>query len=114
MVSGGLLKVVEDAENDKAVLMISESSGIGKGESSALCLFLNKNADAIISDDRAFLSVLEVNGVPFLTPTVLIVAAVDSKIIGKQEGTAAIEKLNADRIIRYEDYLEAKQELEGR
>lgn len=42
--------------------------GLGKGEASSLAIYKKKKRSAIITDDRKFLSVLEEQNIPFISP----------------------------------------------
>ncbi len=67
--------------------------GLGEGERSALMLFKQVKASAIISDDRRFLSILEEENIPFMIPTECIVALVKTKRLTVREGIEALAKI---------------------
>ncbi|MBI3587728.1 hypothetical protein HY095_00885 [Candidatus Micrarchaeota archaeon] len=70
-----------------------ESGELGTGELTALSLFARIGADAIASDDRKFLSKLERDGIPFVTPTQLLVALWKSGKISRKSAARGLEGL---------------------
>ncbi|MCZ7384577.1 MAG: hypothetical protein O8C63_07495 [Candidatus Methanoperedens sp.] len=101
---------VEKAKNNKQAQQILKYSGVGKGEASSLHLFFNTNARAIISDDRAFLNLLEQNNIPFITPATLIIRMVELKLLSKEEAMGALNKLKP--YVSKNNYNNAKANLE--
>ncbi len=81
--------------------------GLGKGELSSLALFKQIKADAIISDDRRFLTTLEMQDIPFITPTQVIVTL--SKKVGKKETVAALDRIKP--FVTKESYQDALSAL---
>lgn len=106
---------IESLVKDKkiAVRTTSENKleGLGAGECSALTLFKEIKADAIISDDRKFLSLLEHELVPYIIVTDFIVFLVIKKAVAKEEGLSALDKIRF--LIREENYQAAKMKIEG-
>lgn len=84
--------------------------GLGKGELSTLALFTQVKADAIISDDKKFLSVLEERQIPFIIPTELIAALVHK--IGKKEAIEALRRIKP--FVSEENYESASEALGGK
>ena len=93
----GLIKkgkiMVKNIENNKKASNILKGSSLGRGETSSLHLYFNLNAEAIISDDRAFLSVLQQNNVAFITPADLIVRSFELKMLSKDESLNALDMI---------------------
>lgn len=83
----GLLKVMPAARMDSA------ETTLGKGELSAAALFRQIGGEAIVSDDKKFLDFLQQNGVPFATPTRLLVAMEKNKKINRTAAQISLEKL---------------------
>lgn len=85
--------------------------GLGKGEQSALALFRVIKADALVSDDRRFLTFLDEQNIPFLLPSEVIVALALRKYITKEEGIEALNKIR--KLIRNQNYESALFALGG-
>lgn len=65
---------------------------------------------AIISDDRAFLNLLEQNDIPFITPADLIVRLCELEIISKDEAMDALYQIKP--YVNKNSYNNAKANLE--
>lgn len=100
---------------------VLKSSGnptsLGKGEKQALRLYFQEEGDAIISDDRTFLNLLErfnkkaeTKGVPFITPANAIVTMENKGIISNEKATRGLKQIEG--IIRHSSYQAAMEELE--
>lgn len=111
LVKKGMLKVKEVKEDKKAFKILKDVFELGKGEKSTLYLFFNLKADAIISDDNAFLNILKANSIPFIIPSDIISRLVELKIIDKESGIKALNAI--EYYIRRENYLMAKKVIEG-
>src|SRR3989338_3511907 len=85
--------------------------GLGLGERSALALFNKIQGDAIISDDRKFLAVLETVDIPFIIPTDLIAILAVHKKLQKTEAIKALEVLRP--FVREENYTAASELIGG-
>ena len=105
LVSKGKLKVMHTRE-------MEENETLGAGEKSALALFRSTRADAIITDDARFISLLEKENVPFIIPADAIVWLVKSKTISKWQGIDALDKIR--NTIRKPAYAEAKKAMEDK
>ncbi|HDI42591.1 MAG TPA: hypothetical protein ENF62_02285 [Candidatus Bathyarchaeota archaeon] len=104
LVVKGKLRVKEVKENERALKLLAK--GIGRGEASTLILFFNLGADAILTDDKAFIRrILIRNEIPFITSSRVIIRLVRLGIIGKKEGIEALNRLKP--YITREDYLTA-------
>lgn len=101
---------VEKGKNNKKAHQILKNSSLGMGETSSLHLFFNTNARAIITDDRAFVNLLEQNNIPFITPTDLVTRLVELKLISKDEAMDALNKLKS--YVSKKNYNKAKEKLE--
>ncbi|MFA4887125.1 MAG: hypothetical protein WC595_02850 [Candidatus Nanoarchaeia archaeon] len=105
-------ELVEEKEvKVKSVKLNSEMDELGKGEHSILEMWKNENADAVISDDRKFLSILEKGEIPFLRPVEVIVMLTLKKEITKEEGMESLEAIR--KFVREESYKEAKKMIGG-
>lgn len=86
-----------------------ESSGAG--EISALAAFRREAADAIITDDTHFISIIERRNIPFMTPTDTVVWLVKIGKISMKEGFAALDRIRS--IVRKGAYARAKGLIGG-
>lgn len=81
---------------------ILQSSTLGAGERDTLDLYMRACADAILSDDRGFLTLLGAHQIPYLTPAAVIVALCDWGSLTIPEATQALTLLRP--LIRAEQY----------
>lgn len=105
------IKCKKVKSNPKAEQILKAVISLGKGEKESLHLFLNEGADAIVSDDRTFLNLLQRNEVKFLTPANVVVELGKRGKITKGEGMEALDKMKP--LIRGEVYKKAKEDLES-
>jgi glutathione synthase/RimK-type ligase-like ATP-grasp enzyme len=91
---------------------------LGKGEKQALRLYFQEKGDAIISDDRTFLNLLdrynekaETKGVPFITPANAIVTMENKGIISNKKAKRGLKQI--EEIIRQSSYQAAMEELQS-
>lgn len=96
----------------KKVNKLLEMEGLGKGELSAYALFNKIKADAIVSDDKRFLRLLDEEKIPFIIPTEIIVALVETKKLKNKEGLEAIIKIK--ELVSKESYESAINALGGK
>jgi len=109
-VEKNLLEVRRAEESGRAKAVLRGKEELGLGEKTALHLCFSLEADAIISDDKAFLKVLKENNVPFIIPSEVIARFVKMKVISKEEG---LRSLNMLKSYINENYLAAKRVIEG-
>lgn len=81
----------EEAE----VLLRSSAAALGAGERAALAVFFVSSADAILTDDRAFLGLIAGADppVPALVPAAAIVSLVETERLSIEEAREALGKL---------------------
>ncbi len=109
LVKEGKLKV-ENIKKNKLVENMFENRTFGAGECSTLHLFHNSDTKVIVTDDRAFLNLLDKNNIPYIIPTDLIVRLYELKVITKDE---SINSLDAIKIyVSGPNYDAARRNLE--
>ena len=109
LIKEGKLKV-KNTKNNKYVENMLENRTFGFGECSTLHLFYNSDAKVIVTDDRAFLNLLDNNNVPYIVPTDLIVRLYELKVMTKDE---SINSLDAIKIyVSGSNYNAARRNLE--
>ena len=91
---------------------VEEVEGLGIGECSVLSMFQKTKGDAIISDDRKFLSILESRNIPFVIQTDIIVMLAIKKCVSKSEAMKALDRIR--QLVREESYDAAKRSIGGR
>ncbi len=106
----GLLRVKKTGR-DANTESIIRGLGLMGGEADALRLFRSGAADMIVGDDRRFLNILEGLGIPFATPSALLIALVQSRRLGKDKAIEHLERLA--EYISAEEYSEARHVLEA-
>jgi len=105
-------KLAENGRIRLSAVEVEREEGLGLGECATLALFRKMKADAIISDDRRFLSLLEGQEIPFMTSGDSIVLLARKRKISI---VAADEALEAIRyLIREEQYQFAKRMIGGK
>lgn len=106
---------IEDMVNIKLLsvkkIQFEEIENLGKGEASSLELYKKKRCNAIITDDRKFLSVLEEQGIPFIMPVDVIVSLLERRKITRKTALEALEKIKP--LVREEVYTKTKSEIGG-
>lgn len=84
---------------------------LGAGEKETLRSYTRERADAVLSDDRGFLTSLGQRGIPYLTPAAALVFLAQQVVLSPQEARKALERLHP--LIRKEQYEAARRELEA-
>lgn len=84
---------------------------LGAGEQEILQVLSQERADVVLSDDRAFLSILETLGISYMTPGAALLFLVEQNAIQVQEAQQALEQLRS--LIRHEQYEAVFQDLQG-
>lgn len=95
----------------RATGLLQQKRGMGRGEQEALHLFFTARADAIISDDAAFVTMLDQADLPYLPPALVLVQLAHQRHL---ESRAALEGLERMRpFVRTEVYGAARADLEA-
>lgn len=84
--------------------------GMGYGESDVFRLYRSGGFDAISSDDRRFLMIVDALDIPYLTPTALIIYLFNEKILTKDDARLYLNNLK--EMVSYEEYYLAIREVE--
>ncbi len=83
---------------------------LGAGEREILRMFSRERADVVLSDDRAFLNVLEAQGIPYMTPSAALIFLAEHSMMKIHEAQQALERLRP--LIRREQYEAAFKDLQ--
>jgi hypothetical protein len=76
-----------------AASLPESASRLGAGEREAWALLVDRSAQAVVSDDRAFLSHLTLAGVSYLTPAAVVLLLWEAGELAQDTGRAALERL---------------------
>jgi predicted nucleic acid-binding protein len=88
---------------------VLQGTRLGRGETEALQLYFHAQCEAILSDDRAFVSLLLTHQIPVLTPATVVVALCEWELVTVARAAQALERLRP--LIRAEQYHAARAEL---
>ncbi len=99
------------AGTDEATENIIRGLRLIGGESDTLRLFMRGNYDAIASDDQRFLDLIDGLGLPFMTPSSLLLYLWRNGKISEQETRSYLGKMK--ELISEEEYLVSMEELVG-
>ncbi len=95
----------------RATMLLQHKRSLGRGEQEALHLFFRARVHTIITDDAAFVTVLDQAGISYLPPALVLIELVHHQEL---EPRAALEGLERMRtLIRAEIYRMARSNLEG-
>ncbi len=87
------------------------SQGLGRGEREAMSLYREHAAHAVLSDDRAFLRLLDEEKIPYLTPAVAVGMLAEQGVLTGERARRALADLRP--LIREEQYWAARKDLES-
>jgi hypothetical protein len=93
----------------RATALLTGRRGLGPGEQAALHLFFQARADAIVTDDAAFVAMLGAAGLRYLVPALVLVQLVQERRLESREALGCLERIQP--FIRAEVYREARQAL---
>ncbi|CAD6491127.1 MAG: hypothetical protein CHKLHMKO_00078 [Candidatus Argoarchaeum ethanivorans] len=106
LVSDGKVTVVKSTEKSS----VYDSLVLGRGEKSVLNYYLANDVDLIISDDEAFLKILDNYAVPFTPVAGAILMCIMHGLISKEDGIKYLELLTP--MIRDENMFYIKSKIE--
>jgi len=89
----GRAEVVGEKEDERAGRLLEGTSSLGAGERAALHAYFAHEADAVLTDDRAFLNLLERAGIRTLVPAAAIVRLSDSGRLSRSEAIEALGRI---------------------
>jgi len=107
----GGAEVVEDQQDERAEKLLKDVTSLGAGERAALHVLFAREADAVLTDDRAFLNVLGRAGIRTLTPAAAIVSFFESGRLSRMEAIEALGSIEG--LLREEVYEAAMEGLIG-
>lgn len=124
-VTAGLKRNLDDAKQMKkfvldGIITVSknddksdeyENSRLGNGEKSVINHYLANDIDLIVSDDEAFLKVLDAKDIPFIPVAGVILMCMQKGIITRDESFKYLERLSP--MIRDENMYYIKSKIEG-
>ena len=94
------LKKIKD---EKRIEYIIKEFGLGKGETEAIALFLQENADILATDDHKAINLCKVYKIQFMTALTFVISAFDIKIVNENKAKEMIKDLSIYG--RYKDEL---------
>jgi len=107
-ISSGRLKVAETGRV-ATVESLTNSLNLVGGEADSIRLFKQGNYEAIASDDSRFIDLIEGLGIPYMTPSALLLYLWKTKALSRQETCQCLDKIKG--FISSEEYLASIEEL---
>lgn len=95
----------------RATALLERKRNLGRGEQETLHLYFTARADAIISDDAAFLTVLRQAGLHYLPPPLVLVLLAHQQRLRPKTAHEALERMRP--FIRPEVYQAARKDLKA-
>jgi predicted nucleic acid-binding protein len=105
----GGAEVVGEKEDERAEKILEGTASLGAGERGALGVLFAREADAVLTDDGAFLNVLERAGIRTLVPAAAIVSLLEYGGVSRTEAIEALGKIEG--LLRQEVYEAAIEEV---
>ncbi len=99
----------EVVKEEPAEKLLEDTPSLGAGERAALRVMYAREAEAILTDDRAFLNVLEEVGITTVVPVAVIVGLAEGAKISAEEAIEALGRIRGS--VRREVYEAAMEEL---
>ena len=101
---------IKTFKEDQHMEEIVNDLGMGYGESDVFRLYRSGGFDAISSDDRSFLKIVDALDIPYLTPTAVIIYLFNKKILTKNDARSYLNNLK--EMVSDEEYYLAIREVE--
>ena len=101
-INRGIIKIKKIKDRKRVNQIINEFS-LEKGETEAIVLFLQENADILAIDDHKAINVCKIYEIPFITALTFVITTFDAKIIMKNEAKEMVRNLGIYG--RYKDEL---------
>ena len=95
--------------HSRASALLEGTQGLGRGEQEALHLYFAERADAIVTDDAAFVRVLARAGLRYLPPAPLLVRLAREGHLDPLEALNSLERMR--QLIGAEVYRAAREDL---
>jgi predicted nucleic acid-binding protein len=95
----------------RATMLLQRKRSLGQGEQEALHLFFRARADTIISDDAAFVTLLDQAGVSYLPPALVLTELVHQQQLELRAALEGLERMRT--LIRPETYRMTRSDLEA-
>lgn len=111
MLRAGGARIFSELEDERATETLEGVTSLGAGERAALHAAFVAGADAVLTDDRAFLGVLARAGIVALVPAAAIVSLAEAGAMSLEEAAAALGRIEDS--VRREVYEAAMEELAG-
>lgn len=105
----GEARILEEQEDERAEKLLAGVTSLGAGERAALGVLFTQEADAVLTDDRAFLNLLQRAGIRTLVPAATIVFMFESGGLSRAEAMRALGSI--EELLRGEVYEAALEEL---
>lgn len=109
LIGEGEAQIVEEHEDERAEELLTGVTSLGAGERAALHVLFANEADAVLTDDRAFLNLLGRAGIRTLVPAATMVFLFESSDLSKAEALKALGRI--EELLRAEVYEAAMEEL---
>lgn len=111
VLGGGGAELVEDQRDERAHRLLGGVTSLGVGERAVLHVLFAREADAVLTDDRAFLNLLGRARIKTLTPAAAIVSLFESDRLPRAEAIKALGRI--EELLRHEVYEAAMEGLIG-
>lgn len=95
----------------RATILLKQKRGLGQGEQEALRLFFAVQADALVSDDAAFITLVDQADLRYLPPALVLVQLAHQGQLALQSAQEGLEQMRP--FIRPEVYQITRADLEA-